>query len=92
MIPKNVIGAGIDRVDGPLKVTGGAKYAGDVSLDGMVYAVPVTSTIARGNIASMETSAAVKAPGVRIVMTQENAVMVTRRHAGAGRDGMEAGA
>ncbi len=73
MIPKNVIGAGIDRVDGPLKVTGSAKYAGDVSLDGMVYAVPVTSTIARGNIASMDTSAAVKAPGVRIVMTRENA-------------------
>jgi xanthine dehydrogenase YagR molybdenum-binding subunit len=73
MIPNNVIGAGIDRVDGPLKVTGGAKYAGDVSLDGMVYAVPVTSTIARGNIVSMDTSAAVKAPGVRIVMTRENA-------------------
>ena len=24
MIPKSIIGAGIDRVDGPLKVTGGA--------------------------------------------------------------------
>ena len=50
MIPKSIIGAGIDRVDGPLKVTGGAQYAGDTQLAGMVYAVPVLSTIARGNI------------------------------------------
>jgi xanthine dehydrogenase YagR molybdenum-binding subunit len=73
MIPKSIIGAGVDRVDGPLKVTGGALYAGDISLAGMVYAVPVLSTIARGNIVSMDTQAATQAPGVLSVITRENA-------------------
>ena len=73
MIPKSIIGAGIDRVDDPLKVTGGALYAGDTQLAGMVYAVPVLSTIARGNIVSMDTRAAREAPGVLTVITRENA-------------------
>lgn len=41
-----VIGAALPRVDGPLKTTGSAQYAADYHLPGMVYAVPVTSTIA----------------------------------------------
>jgi integrase len=73
MTQKSIIGAGIDRVDGPLKVTGGARYAGDTQLAGMVYAVPVLSTIARGNIVAMDTQAAGKAPGVLTVITRENA-------------------
>ena len=73
MTPKSIIGAGIDRVDDPLKVTGGALYAGDTQLAGMVYAVPVLSTIARGNIVSMDTRAAREAPGVLTVITRENA-------------------
>ena len=39
----------------------------------MVYAVPVLSTIARGNIVSMDTQAAGKSPGVLAVITRENA-------------------
>ena len=73
MTSKSIIGAGIDRVDGPLKVTGGAQYAGDIRIAGMVYAVPVLSTVARGNIVSMDTQAAAQAPGVLIVITRENA-------------------
>jgi xanthine dehydrogenase YagR molybdenum-binding subunit len=71
MIPKSVIGAGIDRVDGPLKVTGSARYAGDTQLAGMVYAVPVLSTIARGDIVAMDTQAASEAPGVLTVITRK---------------------
>jgi CO/xanthine dehydrogenase Mo-binding subunit len=78
MIPKSIIGAGIDRVDGPLKVTGGALYAGDTQLAGMVYAVPVLSTIARGNIVSMDIAAASIAPGVLAVITRENAPPLLR--------------
>ena len=42
------VGAPIDRIDGRLKVTGGADYASDRVLDGMLYGVPVGSTIAAG--------------------------------------------
>ena len=73
MTSKSIIGAGINRVDGPLKVTGSALYAGDTQIAGMVYAVPVLSTIARGNIVSMDTRAANQAPGVLAVITRENA-------------------
>ena len=59
--------------NGPLKVTGSAGYAGGIRIAGMVYAVPVLSTIAHGNIVAMDTQAAGKAPGVLSVITRENA-------------------
>ena len=40
-----VVGQPIDRIDGRLKVTGKATYAGDVQLRGLVHAVLVTSTM-----------------------------------------------
>ena len=46
------IGAPLDRVDGPLKVTGAAKYAYEYrSRSASAYAFPVQSTIAKGRIA-----------------------------------------
>ena len=62
-----VVGKGRARVDGPLKVTGRAMYASDHSFPGMLYAVPVGATIAKGTLASVDTSAAAKMPGVRAV-------------------------
>ena len=46
------------RIDAYLKVTGGAKYAGDFALAGSAYAVLVTSAIARGSIAVIDLSEA----------------------------------
>jgi xanthine dehydrogenase YagR molybdenum-binding subunit len=43
-----VVGAGIDRVDAPLKVTGSAHYPNDFSLPGMVHAALVGSTLRPG--------------------------------------------
>ena len=40
----------LPRVDGPLKVSGAAKYSSDYNLAGMLYAVPVCATIASGKI------------------------------------------
>ena len=68
----SVVGRPIPRVDGPLKVTGTATYTSDHNFPGMLYGVPVPSTIAKGSIAALDTSAAEKMPGVRAVFHREN--------------------
>ncbi len=68
-----LIGTPVSRVDGPLKVQGEARFAAEFALDGMVYAALVYSTIPKGRIASLDTSAAEAAPGVVLVMTHRNA-------------------
>jgi xanthine dehydrogenase YagR molybdenum-binding subunit len=74
---KSALGAPIDRVDGRLKVTGGAKYAVELPVSNTASAVMVTSTIARGRILSMDTSAAAKVKGVLAVLTPFNAQKVS---------------
>ena len=73
--PRNpdIIGAPVDRTDGRLKVTGGARYSAEINLPGLVYAALVTSTISDGAVAGMDTAAAEKAPGVLRVFTPFNA-------------------
>ena len=68
-----VIGTPVSRLDGPLKVRGGAQFAAEVPLDGLVYATLAYATIARGRIAALDTVAAEVAPGVVLVMTHRNA-------------------
>ena len=68
-----LIGAPISRLDGPLKVSGRAAFAAEFSLDRMAYAALKYSTIAKGRIAGIDTSAAEAAPGVVLVMTYKNA-------------------
>ncbi len=67
-----VLGRPVDRVDGRLKVTGGAKYAADHSVDGLAYGVPVVSTIARGRIRAINSRRAEQQPGVLAIMTRQN--------------------
>ncbi|BBK42578.1 dehydrogenase [Allostella vacuolata] len=62
-----------DRVDGPLKVMGRARFAAEVPLEGLAYAALVYSRIARGRIAVIDSGAAEAAPGVLLVMTHRNA-------------------
>jgi xanthine dehydrogenase YagR molybdenum-binding subunit len=52
------------RLDGPLKVTGRAKYGADHNFPGMAHGYIVVSAIAHGEIRSMEVTAARSAPGV----------------------------
>jgi xanthine dehydrogenase YagR molybdenum-binding subunit len=68
-----VLGQGIVRKDGLLKVTGRAAYASDNRLPRMAYAALVGSTIPAGRIARLDTGAALAAPGVIAVVTHENA-------------------
>jgi len=69
-----IIGKPIDRVDGRLKVTGGARYAADAVVANVLHAVIVQSTIGSGKINSIETAAAESSPGVRAVITPLNMV------------------
>ncbi|WP_093139570.1 xanthine dehydrogenase family protein molybdopterin-binding subunit [Pseudoxanthomonas sp. GM95] len=71
--PRPNIGVATPRIDGPLKVQGKARFAGEVSLDGMLYAALAHSTIARGRIAHLDVSRAEAAAGVALVMTYRNA-------------------
>ena len=71
--PPALVGPGVDRVDGRLKVTGAARYPSDFSLPDMAYAALVRSTIAAGTIARLDAARAAAAPGVLAVITHENA-------------------
>ena len=70
-----VIGQPLDRIDGPLKVTGMARYAyeqHDVAPN-QAYGHVVGAAIAKGRIVSMDLAAARKAPGVLSIVTAETA-------------------
>ncbi|HWC44667.1 MAG TPA: xanthine dehydrogenase family protein molybdopterin-binding subunit, partial [Casimicrobiaceae bacterium] len=67
-----VVGTPINRVDGALKVMGAAQYTAEVAVEGLLYGMIVTSTIARGEIDEIDTSAADMTPGVIRVMTPDN--------------------
>src|ERR1700759_2004006 len=67
-----LVGAQVSRIDGPLKVRGAARFAAEVPMGGMVYAALAYSTVAKGRITTLDTSAAEAAPGVVLVMTHRN--------------------
>jgi xanthine dehydrogenase YagR molybdenum-binding subunit len=67
------IGAPLDRVDGPRKVTGAATYAYEHRAEGVAYLWPVQSTIAAGRIVSIDASAALALRGILTVLSYENA-------------------
>ncbi|MBB5461554.1 xanthine dehydrogenase family protein molybdopterin-binding subunit [Paraburkholderia sp. Cpub6] len=67
--PKPATGVPHSRVDGPVKVTGAAQYAAEFCVEGLVYGVVVSGTIATGKIVSIDTSAAEALSGVLLVLT-----------------------
>jgi len=68
------VGLPLDRVDGPLKVTGRAPYAYEYAARGAaLYGVIVPAPIGNGRVAAVDVRAAERAPGVRLVLTKDNA-------------------
>jgi CO/xanthine dehydrogenase Mo-binding subunit len=57
------------RVEGPLKVTGAARYTADVRLPGMLHLAYTRSAVPHARILSIDTSAAKAVPGVHAVLT-----------------------
>jgi xanthine dehydrogenase YagR molybdenum-binding subunit len=78
------IGQPVSRVDGRQKVTGGATYAAEFAVRGQAYAAVVRSTVAKGRISELDSSAAERATGVIAVVTYKNAPKLAyRQHKGA---------
>ena len=67
------IGQPLARVDGKLKVTGGATYAAEFVRPKLAYGVLIQSAIANGRVDKIDISAAKAAPGVVGILTRENA-------------------
>jgi xanthine dehydrogenase YagR molybdenum-binding subunit len=73
VLERAYVGRPQTRVDGPVKVAGTAKYAAEIVFDRCAHAALVCSSIPSGVIATLDTAAAQKSPGVLLVMTHENA-------------------
>jgi xanthine dehydrogenase YagR molybdenum-binding subunit len=70
-----IVGQPLDRLDGPAKVTGQAKYAYEHHTSPRAaYGFIVEAAIARGRILALDTTLAERAPGVRMVVTHLNAL------------------
>lgn len=69
---EKIVGKPLDRVDGRLKVTGGAHYAYEMQQNAL-YGFVVEASIAKGRIASIETLTAERSPGVKLVLTYRDA-------------------
>ena len=69
-----IIGQPVNRIDGPLKVSGRATYAAEYWNVGQpLYGFIVGATIGKGRISAIDTARAEQARGVRRVMTHLNA-------------------
>ncbi|WP_394619765.1 xanthine dehydrogenase family protein molybdopterin-binding subunit [Lentzea sp. JNUCC 0626] len=67
-----LVGRAVARVDGRAKVTGTALYAADQPVPGVLQAFFVMSTVARGEVVRIDTSAALAVPGVVAVLTHHD--------------------
>jgi xanthine dehydrogenase YagR molybdenum-binding subunit len=66
------IGQDVPRVEGPEKVTGSARYSGEIRLPGLCYAEIVGAAVASGRVALIDTTAAQRADGVIAVLTHRD--------------------
>ncbi|ART62670.1 xanthine dehydrogenase family protein molybdopterin-binding subunit [Kushneria marisflavi] len=66
------------RIDGTLKLTGGADYAADRNLPNLTYGYPVTSTITKGRLVSLELDEALNMPGVLDIFHHDNFDQLSR--------------
>ena len=71
------IGRSIPRVDGGPKVTGAARFAGDIGARGLLHGRPVLALPAHALIERIDASAALAVPGVIAVLTAADLPIVT---------------
>jgi xanthine dehydrogenase YagR molybdenum-binding subunit len=71
-------GQPLDRTDGPLKVSGQARYAAEFTLPRMVHAQLVLSTVPSARVQRIDSRAALGVPGALMVMTHENAMRLPK--------------
>lgn len=67
------VGIARPRVEGPAKVTGKVRYAADEPIPALAHGWAVTTTVSRGRIRDIDTSAALAMPGVLGVLDHRSA-------------------
>ncbi|QKW32800.1 xanthine dehydrogenase family protein molybdopterin-binding subunit [Actinomadura sp. NAK00032] len=72
------IGREVPRVDGREKVTGAARYSGEIALPGLAHARIVGAQAAAGRVVSIDTAEAERAAGVVAVLTRHDMPEVAR--------------
>ena len=71
---QGLMGKPVDRVEGRLKVMGKAPYANEMVEGGVAaHGFMVLATVAKGTVSAIDSTAAERAPGVLMVMTNLNA-------------------
>ncbi|GGW93449.1 oxidoreductase [Streptomyces malachitofuscus] len=71
--PTRAVGTAHTRVEGRDKVTGAARYAGEIPFADLAHGWLVLSTVARGRVLSVETGPVLDMPGVLTVLHHGNA-------------------
>src|SRR2546423_11369719 len=77
-----LLGKRVERIDGPVKATGTAKYSFDINRPGMLWAKLVTSPYARAEVVSVDLSAAQALPGVKVAWKDDNLIGKEVQYAG----------
>ncbi|MFF9091101.1 xanthine dehydrogenase family protein molybdopterin-binding subunit [Streptomyces sp. NPDC014991] len=76
------VGTGHTRVEGRAKVTGAARYAGEVPFADLAHGWLVLSTVARGRIRALDTEPVLAMPGVLAVLDHRNALRLETDYTG----------
>ncbi|MEV0637833.1 xanthine dehydrogenase family protein molybdopterin-binding subunit [Streptomyces sp. NPDC050619] len=79
---KGAVGTAHTRVEGRDKVTGAARYAGEIPFTELAHGWLVVSTVARGRISSVQTAPVLAMPGVVTVLHHGNAPRVDTDYVG----------
>src|SRR4030095_14672927 len=72
LTPSKLMGAEVKRKEDPRLITGTSTYVTDVALPGMLWVAFVRSPHAHARIRTIDTRAALKVPGVRLVVTGQD--------------------
>ncbi len=70
--PFHVVGSSVPRVDGAEKVTGKARYTGDLVLPGMLHGKILRSPHPHARIRAIDPSGAERLPGVVAILTRDD--------------------
>ncbi|MER8000278.1 xanthine dehydrogenase family protein molybdopterin-binding subunit [Streptomyces sp. NPDC095613] len=79
---KGAVGTAHTRVEGRDKVTGAARYAGEIPFADLAHGWLALSTVARGRVSSVETAPVLAMPGVLAVLHHGNAPRVETDYIG----------
>lgn len=68
-VPRGVIGQSVPRIEARAKVTGGSRFAADVIPPNTLWVKIVRSTEPHARLVRVDTTAAQRVPGVRVILT-----------------------